>query len=116
MHELEQGLLPKWCDPNFKIPDIAIDYWRMPEGKRTMRDLILYVRADEAGHRGVNHTLGNLNADDPNPFVSDSRYKDHEPKRSPIARLEYKRSDVIGCRPPSKGEEGEEAVRGPVGV
>ena len=33
---------------------------RMPEGKRTMRDLMLYVRADEAKHREVNHTLGNL--------------------------------------------------------
>lgn len=36
-----------------------------------MKDLILYIRADEAGHRGVNHTLGNLNQkEDPNPFVS----------------------------------------------
>ena len=57
-------------------------YWNMPEGNRTMRDLILYIRADEAGHRGVNHTLGNLNQnEDPNPFVS--TFKDREmPKPS----------------------------------
>ena len=30
----------------------------MPEGKRTMRDLLLYIRADESKHREVNHTLG----------------------------------------------------------
>lgn len=40
-----------------------------------MRDLLLYIRADEAKHREVNHTLGNLDQDlDPNPFVSS--YKD----------------------------------------
>ena len=58
--EIESGALPKWSDPNFQIPDIAVNYWQMPEGKRTMRDLMLYVRADEAKHREVNHTLGNL--------------------------------------------------------
>lgn len=36
-----------------------------------MKDLLLYVRADEATHREVNHTLGNLDqGSDPNPFVS----------------------------------------------
>jgi hypothetical protein len=46
VRELDEGLLEKWCDPKFEIPDIAIDYWRIPEGKRTMKDLILYIRAD----------------------------------------------------------------------
>jgi ubiquinol oxidase len=73
--DIENGKLPKWADPNFKIPEIAVRYWSMPEGKRTMRDLLLYVRADEAKHREVNHTLGNLEQhNDPNPFVS--TYKD----------------------------------------
>ena len=58
--EIEAGNLPKWTDPHFKIPDIAINYWKMPENKRTMRHLMLYVRADEAKHREVNHTLANL--------------------------------------------------------
>lgn len=39
-----------------------------------MRDLLLYIRADEAKHREVNHTLGNLDQQsDPNPFVSEYR-------------------------------------------
>lgn len=58
--DIEDGKLPEWADPDYKIPDIAIRYWNMPEDKRTMRDLMMYVRADEAKHREVNHTLGNL--------------------------------------------------------
>ncbi|KAK4118862.1 alternative oxidase [Parathielavia appendiculata] len=70
LEEMERGRLPLWTDPGFRIPDIAVKYWNMPEGKRTMRDLILYIRADEASHRGVNHTFGNLDqASDPNPFI-----------------------------------------------
>lgn len=68
--ELDHGYLKRWSDPNFRIPDIAVRYWNMPEGHRTMKDLILYVRADEASHRGVNHTFGNLDqVSDPNPFM-----------------------------------------------
>ncbi|KAA8570295.1 hypothetical protein EYC84_002602 [Monilinia fructicola] len=71
IQDLENGHLPKWADPNFKAPDLAIEYWGMPEGHRSMRDLLYYIRADEAKHREVNHTLGNLKQDeDPNPFVS----------------------------------------------
>ena len=40
-----------------------------------MRDLLLYIRADEAKHREVNHTLANLDVDmDPNPFMT--KYED----------------------------------------
>ena len=60
IREIEDGHLKKWSDPDFPIPDIAVTYWNMPEGKRTMKDLMYYVRADEAKHREVNHTLGNL--------------------------------------------------------
>ncbi|KAK0627401.1 alternative oxidase-domain-containing protein [Immersiella caudata] len=68
--ELDSGSLPQWASPGFEIPSIAIKYWNMREGRRTMRDLLLYIRADEASHRGVNHTLGNLDqASDPNPFL-----------------------------------------------
>jgi len=98
LREIEQGDLPKWSDPSFEIPEIAIDYWRMPEGKRTMRDLVLYIRADEAGHRGVNHTLANLKQkEDPNPFVSE--YRVGEEKHKPNAALKpagYGREEVIG--------------------
>ena len=33
---------------------IAIQYWNLPADAR-LRDVILAVRADEAGHRDVNH-------------------------------------------------------------
>lgn len=38
--DLEAGRLPKW--EKMQAPEIAIDYWNMPEGNRTMRDLLLY--------------------------------------------------------------------------
>lgn len=67
--DIEAGKLPKW--EGLQAPDLAVDYWNMPEGKRTMKYLLLYIRADEAKHREVNHTLGNLKQkEDPNPFVS----------------------------------------------
>lgn len=93
--QIEDGHLPKWSDPNFEIPAIATRYWKMPEGKRTMKDLILYIRADEACHRGVNHTLSNLDQiEDPNPFVSE--YKSNSPAPKPIHKPQgYERSEVI---------------------
>lgn len=72
IEEIEAGKLPKWKDMD--APDIAIKYWKMPEGHRKMRDLLLYVRADEAKHREVNHTLSNLDhKQDPNPYVATFR-------------------------------------------
>jgi len=92
--EIEEGSLPKWSDPGFQIPDIAVQYWKMPEGHRTMKDLIMYIRADEAVHRGVNHTLGNLDQnEDPNPFVSD--FKDREMPKPALKSAGYERSEVI---------------------
>ncbi|KAL6707872.1 inducible alternative oxidase 2 [Coniothyrium glycines] len=71
--DLDSGNLPKW--EKMEAPEIAVDYWQMPPGHRTMRDLLLYIRADESKHREVNHTLANLDqVRDPNPYVSE--YKD----------------------------------------
>ena len=44
IREIDEGKLPKWTDPNFKIPELAVKYWKMPEGNRTMKDLLLYIR------------------------------------------------------------------------
>jgi hypothetical protein len=98
IRELDAGLLPKWTDPKFEIPEMAISYWQMPEDRRTMRDLILYIRADEACHRGVNHTLGNLNQkEDPNPFVSEYKEGHEDPRPSPAVKpAGYERKEVIG--------------------
>jgi ubiquinol oxidase len=42
LKDLDAGLLPKW--EKMQAPEIAIDYWKMPEGNRTMRDLLLYSK------------------------------------------------------------------------
>lgn len=55
--DIEDGKLPMW--EKMQAPDIAIHYYQMPEGKQTMKDLLLYIRADEAKHREVNHTVCN---------------------------------------------------------
>ncbi|KAJ3534295.1 hypothetical protein NM208_g7597 [Fusarium decemcellulare] len=92
--EIEDGHLPKWANPQFQIPDIAIQYWNIPDGQHTMRHLILYIRADEAVHRGVNHTLGNLNqVEDPNPFVSE--FKNQERLKPGLKTAGYERDQVI---------------------
>lgn len=44
--------------PNVPAPQIAIDYWKLPQEAR-LRDVILVIRADEAGHRDVNHQFAN---------------------------------------------------------
>lgn len=40
--------------PNPPAPPIAIEYWKLSPDA-TLRDVVLAVRADEAGHRDVNH-------------------------------------------------------------
>ena len=95
--DMEAGKLPRWA--KMEAPEIAIKYWNMPEGHRKMRDLLLYIRADEAKHREVNHTLGNLEwKEDPNPYVS--VYKDPS-KPHPTQGIEnlrqtgWERKDVL---------------------
>ncbi len=39
---------------NVAAPQIAIDYWKLAPDAR-LRDVILVIRDDEAGHRDVNH-------------------------------------------------------------
>jgi ubiquinol oxidase len=49
LHEIDAGRLP-----NPPAPQVAIDYWKLPVGA-TLRDVVIAVRLDEAGHRDVNH-------------------------------------------------------------
>ncbi|MCS4306745.1 hypothetical protein M2404_001068 [Rheinheimera pacifica] len=37
---------------------MAIEYWQLPADAR-LRDVVIAVRADEAGHRDVNHDFAN---------------------------------------------------------
>ena len=41
---------------NVPAPQIAIDYWKLGPAAR-LREVVIAVRADEAGHRDVNHTF-----------------------------------------------------------
>lgn len=43
---------------NCPAPDIAIQYWNLPRDAR-LRDVVLVVREDEAGHRDRNHYFAN---------------------------------------------------------
>jgi len=97
IEDLEAGKLPGW--EGLEAPEIAVKYWQMPEGHRSMKDLLYYIRADEAKHREIHHTFANLNqAEDPNPFASE--YKDPS-KPHPGRGIEHikskgwEREDVI---------------------
>ncbi len=39
---------------NVPAPQIAIEYWKLPSDAR-LRDVVLVIRDDEAGHRNTNH-------------------------------------------------------------
>ena len=41
---------------NVPAPQLAIDYWKLGDAA-TLRDVIIAVRADEAGHRDRNHEM-----------------------------------------------------------
>ncbi len=41
---------------NVPAPALAIEYWKLPVDAR-LRDVIIHVRADEAGHRDRNHEM-----------------------------------------------------------
>ncbi|TKA45498.1 Alternative oxidase, mitochondrial [Friedmanniomyces endolithicus] len=85
LQDIDAGKLPKFAQ--MQAPEIAVKYWNMPEGQRTMRDAILYIRADEAKHREVNHTLGNLDQkNDPNPFAA--KFED-DSRPHPVKDIKY---------------------------
>ena len=62
LEEIDSGKIKN--DP---APKIAIDYYNLPL-HATLRDVVLKVREDEAGHRDVNHSYANIlnNKSDPN--------------------------------------------------
>jgi hypothetical protein len=55
-----------------QAPPIAVSYWQMPQGA-SVRDMMVMVRADEAGHKLVNHTFADMHAqglaEGNNPFL-----------------------------------------------
>jgi len=65
LQDIEDNKLPMFT--HLKAPVLAINYWKLSK-EAIFKDLILMVRADEANHRIVNHTLANLKSSDINPF------------------------------------------------
>ncbi|OUS47636.1 alternative oxidase-domain-containing protein [Ostreococcus tauri] len=66
LHDIDgDGQASEWARK--PAPMLAIKYWRMPEDA-TVRDLIIAVRADEASHSHVNHTLSSMGIRQANPF------------------------------------------------
>ncbi|MEO0620366.1 MAG: alternative oxidase [Pseudomonadota bacterium] len=54
LEAIDDGLLE-----NVRAPQLAIDYWKLSPDAR-LRDVVLVVRDDEAGHRDRNHTFANV--------------------------------------------------------
>jgi len=53
LQEVDSGAIA-----NIAAPQVAIDYWNLAADAR-LREVIIAVRADEAGHRDVNHDFAN---------------------------------------------------------
>lgn len=67
LREIDEGRLD-----NGPAPQIAIDYWNLPANAR-LRDVIIVVREDEAGHRDRNHYFADalIRGDEPNAELGD---------------------------------------------
>lgn len=74
--EIDSGRMP-----NPPAPEIAIDYWKLP-ADATLRDVVIAVRADEAGHRDVNHAF----ADDLKGETPEGESLADGPATSPLKR------------------------------
>lgn len=65
LKEIENGGMQHWNQ--MAAPELAVKYWSLEPNAR-MKDVILAIRADEAHHREVNHTLSSMKRDDYNPY------------------------------------------------
>lgn len=65
LQDIESGPITVWKTK--PAPDLAIRYWSLSPNA-TMKDVILMIRADEAHHRLVNHTLASMKETDYNPY------------------------------------------------
>lgn len=65
IEDIDHGTVQHW--KTAPAPAIAKKYWHLSDDA-TVRDVFLVIRADEAHHRDVNHTFGDMKRDDVNPF------------------------------------------------
>ena len=81
LHEVDAGRIP-----NLPAPDMAIRYWSLKKEAK-LRDVVLAVRADEAGHRDANHAFADRLQDQAEnlrarpglpPTPGEARQRDHK--------------------------------------
>ncbi|KAH3703449.1 uncharacterized protein LOC127861089 [Dreissena polymorpha] len=65
LKDIEDGNMQHW--KTHPSPEFATRYWKLAPDA-TMKDVILAIRADEAHHRLVNHTLASMKETDYNPY------------------------------------------------
>lgn len=53
LEQIDAGLVE-----NVPAPQIAIEYWNLPKDAR-LREVVIVIREDEAGHRDKNHAFAN---------------------------------------------------------
>ncbi|MFB1023891.1 MAG: alternative oxidase, partial [Octadecabacter sp.] len=61
LEQIDAGLIE-----NIAAPQIAIDYWKLSADAR-LRDVVLVIREDEAGHRDKNHEFADKIASGAHP-------------------------------------------------
>ncbi len=61
LEQIDAGLVE-----NVPAPQIAKDYWNLPEDAR-LREVVIVIRADEAGHADKNHEFANKIASGEHP-------------------------------------------------
>ncbi|KAK2161628.1 hypothetical protein LSH36_113g05007 [Paralvinella palmiformis] len=61
---------PRYCHRfvGYLEEEAVVTYTKCLKADATMKDVILAIRADEAHHRLVNHTLASMERDDFNPY------------------------------------------------
>ena len=77
LKEIDEGRVP-----NIEAPQIAKDYWDMPDSA-TLRDVVLIIRDDESHHRDVNHGFADVIGGQPYDFRTVAKAPPH--KASPGA-------------------------------
>lgn len=68
LREIDEGRLD-----NIPAPQLAIDYWNLPTNAR-LRDVVIAVREDEAGHRDRNHYFADVLIAGDEPAAEDADY------------------------------------------
>lgn len=61
-----KGHLRAWGDE--PATEMARKYYKLPDDA-CFRDVVMCIRADEAHHRDVNHTLAGMDSTHTNPFA-----------------------------------------------